>query len=237
MPPLIEAKQLSRTFTSGDVVTPALREATLSINSGEFVAIMGASGSGKSTLLHILGLLDRPTSGSYYFAGRATAELTEQQQAHLRNEKIGFVFQAFHLLSRATVLENVMLPLYYSHLPERQHISRAETIIQQLQLDHRSMHLPSQLSGGEKQRVALARALVNQPDVVFADEPTGNLDSRTGQAVMALVDSFHRQGRTIIVITHESAVAAYAQRIITLSDGSIVSDEPNQRSHRHHFIK
>jgi ABC-type lipoprotein export system ATPase subunit len=232
--PLLEVEHLARTFRGEGVATRALRDASFAIDAGAFVSIMGASGSGKSTLLHILGLLDRPSKGRYLFSGRDTATLSERERARLRNEKIGFVFQSFHLLSRATVLENVMLPLYYAKdKGKRSDQQRAQHAIEQVQLAHRAHHLPSQLSGGEKQRVALARALVNKPDIIFADEPTGNLDSKTGQAVMELVDNLHEQGHTIVVITHETSVAQYAQRIIALHDGVITSDQSVAASHRH----
>jgi len=235
--PLLEADHLARTFVDEGVPTHALRDATFTINKGEFVAIMGTSGSGKSTLLHILGLLDRPTEGKYLFNGKNTANLSEPQRARIRNEKIGFVFQSFHLLSRASVLENVMLPLYYSRLSEKSQLKRATAAINEIGLSHRLKYSPSQLSGGEKQRVAMARALVNKPDVIFADEPTGNLDSKTGAAVMQLVDDLHKQGHTIIVITHEAAVANYAQRILIVQDGTITSDQPSSKQHQHSFKK
>lgn len=233
--PLVDVKNVSKTFAEeAATATLALRNVSLAIESGEFVAIKGQSGSGKSTLLHILGLLSRPTSGTYSFDGHATTELTDAELAKMRNSTIGFVFQAFHLLSRATVLDNVLLPLTYSTVPPREHRPRALAALEQVELSHRLQHVSSQLSGGEKQRVAIARALVNQPKLVFADEPTGNLDSKTGHAVMELFDALHRQGKTIIMVTHETVTASYAHRVITLQDGQIISDEAQERAHTHY---
>lgn len=230
--PLVDVKNISKTFAEGAATaTVALRDVSLTIEPGEFVAIKGQSGSGKSTLLHILGLLSRPSSGHYSFDSHATTELSDAELAQLRNSTIGFIFQAFHLLSRATVLDNVLLPLTYSTVPPREHRSRALAALEQVELSHRLQHVSSQLSGGEKQRVAIARALVNQPKLVFADEPTGNLDSKTGYAVMELFDTLHRQGKTIIIVTHETTTASYAHRVITLQDGQIISDGAQQRQH------
>lgn len=232
--PLIEINSVTKTYGEGESSTTALRGVSFSINEGEFVSIMGPSGSGKSTLLHILGLLDRPTSGTYTFAEQNTATLPDEALAAIRNQKIGFVFQAFHLLSRTSVLENVMLPLYYSTVPKKEYIPRAKQALEHVNMSHREQHVPSQLSGGEKQRVAIARALVNDPKVIFADEPTGNLDSKTGQQVMNTIDELHKQGRTIIVITHETSAASFASRIITVGDGEIVSDAVIEKSHNHY---
>ena len=231
--PLLQATKLRRVYGSDGTETVALAEATLQINRGEFVSIMGASGSGKSTLLHVLGLLDRPTSGTYTFAGQDTSGLTDIERAHIRNQKIGFVFQSFHLLARTTVLENVTLPLQYSTVPASQHASLAQTALEQVGLSHRLDHTPSQLSGGERQRVAIARALINKPDLVMADEPTGNLDSKTGTQIMELIDQLHAQGHTIILVTHETPVANYARRIIRMRDGTIASDEKVKAAHKH----
>lgn len=231
---LIVIDNVKKTYGEEGLVTPVLHGVSFSIEEGEFVSIMGPSGSGKSTLLHILGLLDRPSSGTYFFAGENTALLSDGELAHIRNEKIGFVFQAFHLLSRTTVLENVILPLYYSSTPKKEFILRAKNALAHVNLSHRLNHLPQQLSGGERQRVAIARALVNEPKVIFADEPTGNLDSKTGHVVMNTLDALHKQGKTIVVITHETSAAAYANRIISISDGLIQSDEQSTKEHIHY---
>lgn len=231
---LIELRSIKKTYGEGETSTEILHGISLDIQEGEFVSIMGPSGSGKSTILHILGLLDRPTSGTHMFAGENIAALPDEALARLRNEKIGFVFQAFHLLARTSVLENVMLPLYYSHIPKKEHASRATEALAHVNMSHRLGHLPSQLSGGEKQRVAIARALVTNPKVIFADEPTGNLDSKTGQQVMNTIDELHKQGRTIVVITHESSAAAFANRIITIGDGQIITDTQSEKKHSHY---
>lgn len=231
---LIEVNSVTKSYGEGELVTQILHGISFSIEEGEFVSIMGPSGSGKSTLLHILGLLDRPTTGTYKFAGQNTADMTDEALAKIRNQKIGFVFQAFHLLARTTVLENVMLPLYYSDIPKKEYVSMAKAALSHVDMSHRLGHMPSQLSGGERQRVAIARALVNNPRVIFADEPTGNLDSKTGQAVMNTIDALHKSGRTIVVITHETTAAAFAQRIIQIGDGRIVSDQKIDTTHTHY---
>ena len=220
--PLIAFTDLTRTFGTGDAETHALRGVTETVQEGEFVAIMGASGSGKSTLMHILGLLDHQTSGSYELEGRDTKLLTGDERAHLRNEKIGFVFQSFHLLARTSVLNNVLLPLDYSRVPKAEQRSRAQDALAKVELSHRTEHLPNQLSGGEKQRTAIARALVNNPKILFADEPTGNLDSKTGSTVMNVLAELHKAGHTIIIVTHEEETAQYAKRRIRLRDGEIM---------------
>src|SRR3989338_4002280 len=235
-PNLIEVKNVAKIYQEDTVATAALTNISFNVTEGEFIAIMGASGSGKSTLLHILGLLDHPSQGIYRLNNVNTAELTDIQRSRNRNNKIGFVFQAFHLLARTSVLENVMLPLQYSSLPRSQHIARAKQALAQVDMTHRIDHKPSQLSGGEKQRTCIARALVTQPQVLLADEPTGNLDSITGNTVMELIDHLHKQGLTIIVITHETPTADYAQRIIKLRDGQIISDQLSQARH-HHYQK
>jgi len=219
----IEIKNLSRTY--GDVVkTHALSDATFSIKKGEFVAIMGPSGSGKSTLMHILGLLDRATSGSYLFEGRDVSTLSDDELAVLRNEKIGFVFQAFNLLPRTTVLKNVSLPLTYARNKLNSE-RKAKEILEKVGLSHRLEYLTNQISGGEKQRVAIARALVNKASVIFADEPTGNLDSKSGAQVMEILQKLNDEGHTIIVVTHETQTAEYTDRIIRIIDGKIINDE------------
>ncbi len=233
---LIETRGLTRIYGSGEEATrtTAISNINLKISKGEFVSIMGPSGSGKSTLLHLIGLLDRPTGGRYLLDGRSTQELSDEQLAHLRNATFGFVFQSFYLLSRTTVLENVMLPLFYSGLSPGQWKQKARRALEQVSLSHRLNHKPSQLSGGEKQRVAIARALVNEPKIILADEPTGNLDSQTGAAVLEMIDSLHQQGHTIIVITHEAPTARYAKRIIRLLDGKISSDKEATGGHTHY---
>jgi len=233
MPPLIELRGIKKSYQDDGVATLALRGVDFSIDQGEFVSIMGPSGSGKSTLLHILGLLDKPTEGKYFFADHDTTQFDEPYAAHFRNEEIGFIFQAFHLLARSTVLENVLMPLQYSRIPKNQHEKRALAALEKVNMLHRLKHRPSQLSGGEKQRVAIARALVNNPKVLMADEPTGNLDSQSGKSVMETLDSLHEQGHTILVITHETPAARYAQRIIRVQDGVIVSDEQSTALHGH----
>lgn len=223
---LIDVRDLKKVFGAegATAATVALDGVTLRIHEGEFVSIMGPSGSGKSTLLHILGFLDRQTSGTYLFEGKEINDYSDERLAHIRNSAMGFVFQSFNLLPRATVLENVRLPLYYSDTPEAQWNDLARKAIDSVGLGHRVKHLPNQLSGGEKQRVAIARALVNNPRVIFADEPTGNLDSKSGGQIMELIAHLHTRGHTIILVTHESYTARYADRIITLKDGRIESD-------------
>lgn len=220
---LIEVKNLEKVYSNDDVKTPALRGVSFNIEAGEFVAIMGPSGSGKSTLLHILGFLDQHTSGQYRFEGKTIADYSEEELAHVRNQKMGFVFQAFNLLSRTSVLENVKLPLAYSSTPEPEWDARAREVIDSVGLSHRLSHEPSQLSGGEKQRVAIARALVLNPRVIFADEPTGNLDSKSGELIMDNIKRLNKEGNTVILITHEKYIADYASRKIYIHDGKIKS--------------
>lgn len=223
--PIIAVSNLSKSYHDG-IDTVALSNVTFSISPGEFVAIMGPSGSGKSTLLHLLGLLDTPSSGSYLFKGKDTANYVGDELANLRNREIGFVFQAFNLLARTSVLENVLLPLYYSRIPEHEWESRAMNAVESVGLAHRMNHGSAELSGGEKQRVAIARALVTEPDIIFADEPTGNLDSKSGKNIMAILQRLNeKQGTTIILITHETSTADHAERIIHLMDGTMASDE------------
>jgi putative ABC transport system ATP-binding protein len=221
---LIELKDVTKTYGQEAVLTPVLRGVSLTIEDGEFVSIMGPSGSGKSTLMHIMGLLDRVTTGTYTLDRKNTATLTDEQLAAIRNHMIGFVFQAFHLLGRTTVRENVMLALQYSDVPRREWASKAEAVLKRVNLSHRLNHYPSQISGGEKQRVAIARALVLNPKIIFADEPTGNLDSKSGQAVLDLIKELNTQGHTIILVTHELEAARTAKRIVTIRDGLIASD-------------
>jgi len=223
---LIEVKNLTKDYFDGGVKTSALRGVSFSVAPGEFVAIMGPSGSGKSTLLHILDFLDRPTAGEYYFEGKTFQDYSSEQLAHIRNKKMGFVFQSFNLLPRTTVLENVKLPLFYSGLKESLWNEMALKAIKLVDLESRAYHLSSQLSGGEKQRVAIARALVNSPSVIFADEPTGNLDSRAGGQIMEFLAKLNSLGHAIILVTHETYTAEFAQRIIHLKDGRLESDSP-----------
>lgn len=222
---LIEVYNLKKTFVDGEVKTPALRGVSFDVGSGEFVAIMGPSGSGKSTLLHILGFLDFPSSGKYHFDGRSISDYTKGEIAHVRNAKMGFVFQTFNLLARASVYENVVLPLIYSSTPRSKWHGIVTSAIDSVNMSHRIDHEPSQLSGGERQRVALARALVNKPLIIFADEPTGNLDSKSGQVVMEILQKLNKDGHTVILITHETYTSEYAGRIIRLKDGGIESDK------------
>jgi len=235
--PLIETRHLVKTYQADEVKTTAVRDISFSVAAGEFVAIMGPSGSGKSTLLHMLGFLDQPTSGQYLFDGIATETLSDLELAAIRNQKIGFVFQAFNLLPRTSVLENVILPLRYSRLARSERRARAMAALEKVEMAHRLNHSSNQLSGGERQRVAIARALVNDPKLILADEPTGNLDSRTGERVMDTIDQLHQQGHTIIVITHETPTARYAQRLLELKDGQLVKDEAVNRSQHPHYTK
>jgi len=230
---LIELRGVKKTYVNEGVATPALAGVSFSVEKGEFLAIMGASGSGKSTLLHILGFLDEATEGTYLFQGKAFDDYTEEEIARLRNKNFGFVFQAFYLLPRVSVLENVMMPLFYSDVPEAEWEERAKKAVEAVGLSHRASHDSSQLSGGERQRVAIARALVNDPMVIFADEPTGNLDSKSGQVVMEIIQRLSvRDGRTVILITHETYTAEHAGRIIRLSDGLIESDKRVEKRHK-----
>jgi putative ABC transport system ATP-binding protein len=217
-------EQIGKTYRLGDVVVPVLRGIDLTILRGDYVAIMGASGSGKSTLMNILGCLEQPSEGHYYFDARDITKIPDDERTDLRNFRIGFVFQQFNLLSRLTALQNVMLPMVYAGYPKSERRRRAQQLLVDVGLADRMANLPSQLSGGQQQRVAIARALVNQPDLVLADEPTGALDSRTGEEVMDLVSALHQSGITIVLVTHDGGVAARTQRIIRLQDGRIIAD-------------
>lgn len=236
---LIEVKNLEKIYSDG-VETPALQGVSFNIQKGEFVAIMGPSGSGKSTLLHILGFLDHPSKGEYRFEGKTLNDYSKAELAQIRNKKLGFIFQMFNLLPRTSVLENVKLPLIYSDIKESLWNEISLKAIEQVGLSHRINYETSQLSGGEKQRVAIARALVNNPSVIFADEPTGNLDSKSGGQIMEIIEALNGQGQTIILITHETYTAEYSQRIIKLRDGAIESDEKvleRKHIHKDHFLK
>ncbi len=221
---VIDLQDITRVYKMGDVEVRALRGVTLDIDAGDFVAIMGTSGSGKSTLMNTIGCLDRPTSGRYLLDGREVSRLSRDELADVRNRTIGFVFQSFNLLSRTSALENVELPLLYSGIKTRERIARATDALSLVGLGDRLDHKPSQLSGGQQQRVAIARALVNRPKVLLADEPTGNLDSRTSIEVMALFQDLGRSGITVVLVTHEPDIAAYASRVIVVKDGRVVSD-------------
>ncbi len=225
--PLIWTRDVTKSYNEETVPTHALQGVTFTIKAGEFVAIMGPSGSGKSTLLHVIGFLDRQTKGEYRFDGSTMDDYSKEELAHIRNRKMGFIFQAFHLLARTTVYDNVRLPLMYSAAPESQWDDLVRLAIERVNLTSRIDHEPWQLSGGEKQRVAIARALVNRPQVIFADEPTGNLDSKSGEIVMDMLQELHeKDGHTVILITHETYTAEHAQRIIHMHDGKIESDKP-----------
>lgn len=226
--PIIELKGLGKVYTDGDgsVATVALSDISLKVMKGEFVAVMGPSGSGKSTLLHILDFLDRPTSGLYRFDGDDVTKLSDEQLAALRNKELGFVFQAFNLLGRSTVYENVEVPLLYSPLPAFQRKEMVERAVREVGLTEKIDVPTSNLSGGQKQRVAIARALVNNPSIIFADEPTGNLDSKSGGQIMDILQKLNDSGRTVILVTHETYTASYAQRLVALHDGKLVKDEP-----------
>jgi putative ABC transport system ATP-binding protein len=223
---LIEVDNLLKTYRLGETEVPALRGVTLAVAAGEFVAIMGASGSGKSTFMNILGCLDRPTGGRYLLEETDVSSLHKDQLAHIRNKRIGFVFQSFNLLSRTSALENVELPLYYSGTPAKERRKRAREALSRVGLQEREHHIPGQLSGGQQQRVAIARSLVNRPSLILADEPTGNLDTGTSLEIMEIFQSLNRQsGITVIVVTHESDIAAYAGRHIVFRDGKVLRDD------------
>lgn len=223
---LISVHNLEKTYENEGVSTRALFGATFTIDKGEFIAIMGPSGSGKSTLMQVLGLLDRSTGGRYELDGKDVSGFTDDELARLRNKKIGFVFQAFNLLPKTSVAENVELPLLYDDQVTEANEKRVRAALEAVGLLHRERYLSSQLSGGEKQRVAIARALVNDPEIIFADEPTGNLDSKSGLQVMSILQKLNNDGKTIILVTHETSTAEHAERILRMVDGQIVADEP-----------
>jgi len=222
---VIRVSGLTKVYGSGDAAVQALRGVDLEIPAGDFVAIMGPSGSGKSTFLSILGCLERPSSGEYYLDGRDVNSLEDDELADLRNKKLGFVFQSFNLLPRHNILRNVEMPLIYAGVPRDERRKRAQELLEQVGLGHRLTHKPAELSGGEQQRVAIARALANNPLVIFADEPTGNLDTKASIDIMEIFQQMHRTGRTIVMVTHEPDIAAYARRVIHFRDGEIVREE------------
>jgi len=221
---LIELKDIKKEFHTDEVVTKVLHGLSFNIEEGEFVSIMGPSGSGKSTLMHILGLLDRVSTGQYFFAGTNVNQLDDDQLAALRNKKIGFVFQSFNLLPRTTVLENAKLPLLYANRHDIDYEERAREVLKSVGLGHRLDYFTNQISGGEKQRVAIARALINEPSLILADEPTGNLDSKSGIQIMEILQKLNKEGKTIILVTHETYTSEHAKRIISMKDGLIASD-------------
>jgi putative ABC transport system ATP-binding protein len=237
---LIKLENITKDYIDDGLVTPALRGVSFDIKEGEFVAVMGSSGSGKSTLMHIIGFLDKLTTGSYFFENKDTSKFNDEKLARIRNQKVGFVFQAYNLLPRTSVWDNVLLPTIYTlHLDRKAAEKRAEKLLRKVGLSDRVNHRPNQLSGGEQQRVAIVRALINQPRLILADEPTGNLDSKSGQEVMEVLQGLNEEGNTILMVTHEKYVAECARRIIELKDGRIVSDHqvPNQHLARNGLEK
>ena len=227
--PLIKITNIKRDFPLGNEIVYVLKGIDLEINKGEYVALMGPSGSGKSTLMNLLGCLDTPTSGTYILNGKNVSEMQDDELAGIRNKEIGFVFQTFNLMPRTTALDNVALPMVYAGHSKSERIERATEVLTQVGLNDRMDHKPNQLSGGQRQRVAVARALVNKPSIILADEPTGNLDSKTSLEIMGLFNEIHAQGNTVILVTHEEDIAAYAHRIIRLRDGIIESDKVNPK--------
>lgn len=226
---VIRIEGVRKEYVMGVEVIRALRGVDLAIDRGEYVAVMGPSGSGKSTLMNVLGCLDTPTAGEYWLNGHAVAQLRDDELAHIRNREIGFVFQTFNLLPRATALHNVELPLIYAGISKKERLERAKDVLDRVGLGERMDHKPSELSGGQRQRVAVARALVNRPAILLADEPTGNLDSKTSHEIMALFDELYHNGQTIILVTHEPDIAEHARRTVVLRDGLIESDKINER--------
>jgi putative ABC transport system ATP-binding protein len=222
---VIKTEELTKVYEMGAEQVHALRGVDVEIRKGEYVAIMGPSGSGKSTLMNLIGCLDSPSAGRYWLAGRLVSDLDDDELAYIRNKEIGFVFQTFNLLPRATALHNVELPLIYNGTPAEERLERAKKALERVDLVDRMNHKPNELSGGQRQRVAIARALVNSPSIVLADEPTGNLDSKTGDEIMGLFENLYRQGNTIILVTHENDIAQHAHRIIHIRDGKIASDQ------------
>ena len=226
---VIVTDDLWKTYVMGDQEVHALRGVNLRIHRNEYTAIMGPSGSGKSTLMNLIGCLDSPSKGSYFLNGHDVSRLTDDELARIRNKEIGFVFQTFNLLARATALHNVELPLIYNGTPHDKRIERAKHVLESVGLGSRMDHKPNEMSGGQRQRVAIARALVNSPSIILADEPTGNLDSKTSIEIMALFEELHRQGNTIVLVTHEPDIAEHANRVVTIRDGVVASDKPSPR--------
>jgi len=230
--PIIDIKGITRNFPLGNEVVKVLKGIDLTINKGEYVALMGPSGSGKSTLMNLLGCLDTPTGGTYILNGKDVSKMSDNELAEIRNKEIGFVFQTFNLLPRTTALDNVALPMVYAGYKKPERNERASQVLTQVGLEDRMDHKPNQLSGGQRQRVAVARALVNHPSIILADEPTGNLDSKTSVEIMKLFNEIHANGNTVILVTHEEDIAAYAHRVIRLRDGVIESDKVNPNPYR-----
>jgi putative ABC transport system ATP-binding protein len=224
---LIQTNNLWKTYIMGAETVHALCGVSIHIEKGEYVAIMGPSGSGKSTLMNLIGCLDTPSEGDYFLNSKLVSKMNDDELASIRNREIGFVFQTFNLLPRASALHNVELPLIYNGTPAKERLEKAKVALHRVQLEDRMMHKPSELSGGQRQRVAIARALVNNPSIILADEPTGNLDSKTSEDIMKLFDNLHSQGNTIITVTHERDIAAHAHRVLSILDGKIATDEKN----------
>ena len=227
MSEVIRLENISKNYKLGTVVVNALRTVSVSVSKNEYVALMGPSGSGKSTLMNLLGCLDTPSNGKYFLNGSDISSLSDNELADIRNKEIGFIFQAFNLLPRYSAIENIMLPLIYAGVNKEKRIEKGMEVLANVQLAERAKHKPNELSGGEKQRIAIARAMVNKPSIILADEPTGNLDSKTSLEIMGLFQKIHETGNTIIIVTHDEGVARFAHRIIKLMDGRIVSDEKN----------
>jgi putative ABC transport system ATP-binding protein len=222
---MLALSNIRKTFENGEEIVTALDDVSIEVKDNEFVAIMGSSGSGKSTLMNVLGCLDTPNSGVYKLDGKDVASMTDNQLSKVRNKHIGFIFQTFHLLSKLDVVGNVQLPLRYSDVDQEEADKRANELIERVGLSHRKNHKPYEMSGGQRQRVAIARALINKPSVILADEPTGNLDSKTSKEIMDLLTELHKQGQTIVMVTHEDEIAQYAQRVIVMKDGQVVEEK------------
>ena len=225
---MLKIENIEKSFSNGDEVVHALAGVSLSVDKNEFVAFMGSSGSGKSTLMNILGCLDSPSVGNYYLNDKNVADMSDQDLSQIRNQHIGFIFQTFHLLPKLDAIGNVKLPLRYADVSEEEANERAIALLKKVGLEHRMHHKPFEMSGGQRQRVAIARALINQPSVILADEPTGNLDSKTSEEIMALLTELHQQGQTIVMVTHEEDIAEYAQKVVRMKDGKVIAVEENR---------